>query len=354
MPASYETHRRQLELILLAWGMPQATAASTAEIMSWADLHGVDTHGISMIPSYDERRRLGKIDMKAAPTVVRQTPVSALVDGGGGLGHANARRGMEIAIEKAKTSGIGIAAVRNSAHFGACGFYALMAVEAGLIGMVTTSASGIQVAPTQGAQARYGTDPIAFAAPGEPGAPFLLDMATTTVAAGKIRNKANENLPTPVGWLVKSDGSPSTDPREVSKGGYMTPLGGTPEGSSHKGYGLAAMVNILSAALSGATLPTDPMHTKKPGTMDIGHFLLALDPGLFRDAADFKADVATFCQALRATKPADPARPVLVAGDPERRTAAQRRQTGIPVGPNLLAKVRDIAEASGAQWIMER
>ena len=93
----------------------------------------------------------------------------------------------------------------------------------------------------------------AFATPGLPGEPFLLDMATTTVAAGKIRNKANENLPTPVGWLVKADGSPSTDPREVSKGGFMTPLGGTPEGSSHKGYGLSGMVNILSSALAGAS-----------------------------------------------------------------------------------------------------
>jgi LDH2 family malate/lactate/ureidoglycolate dehydrogenase len=306
-----------------------------------------------MVPVYDQRRRDGKIDMRANPTVAKETPVSALVDGGGGLGHANARRAMELAIEKAKTVGIGVAVVRNSAHFGACGFYALMAVEAGLIGMVATSASGIQVAPTHGAQAKLGTDPIAFGAPGKPGEPFLLDMATTTVAAGKIRNKANENLPAPAGWLVTSEGKPSTDPREVSKGGFMTPLGGTPEGSSHKGYGLSAMVNILSSALSGATMITDPQHTKKPGTMDIGHFLLAMDPGMFRDTDDFRADVASFCASLRATKPANTANAVLVAGDPERRTAAQRRKTGIPVGPGLLAKVRDVARASGAEWIME-
>ena len=146
MPASYETHRRQLELILNAWGMAPPAAASTAEIMSWADLHGIDTHGISMVPVYDQRRCDGKIDMKVEPVVSRETPVSALVDGRGGLGHSNARRAMDLAIAKAKTSGIGVAVVRNSAHFGACGFYALMAVEAGLIGMVATSASGIQVA----------------------------------------------------------------------------------------------------------------------------------------------------------------------------------------------------------------
>jgi LDH2 family malate/lactate/ureidoglycolate dehydrogenase len=353
MPATYETHRRQLELILRAWGMPDPTAAETAEIMSWADLHGIDTHGISMVPVYDARRRAGKIDMRATPTVTRETPISAVVDGGGGLGHPNARLGMTLAVRKAKAGGIGVVVVRNSAHFGACGFYALMAADTGLIGMVTTSASGIQVAPTFGAQARLGTDPIAFAAPGRPGEPFLLDMATTTVAAGKIRNKANENLATPPGWLVTAEGLPSTDPREVSKGGFMTPLGGTPEGSSHKGYGLGAMVNILSSALSGATMITDPLHTKKSDTMDIGHFFLALDPGLFRDAADFRADVVAFCDALRATRPANPTQPVLVAGDPERRIAARRRQDGIPVGPNLLAQVRDVARAAGADWIME-
>ncbi|HLG47618.1 MAG TPA: Ldh family oxidoreductase [Reyranella sp.] len=352
MPASYETHRKQLELILQAWGMPAPTAASTAEIMSWADLHGIDTHGISMVPPYDERRRNNKLDMRAEPKVVKETPVSVLIDGGGGLGHPNARRGMELAIEKAKKTGIGITAVRSSGHFGACGFYALMAVDSDLIGMVTTSASGIQVAPTNGAQARLGTDPIAFAAPGKPGQPFLLDMATTTVAAGKIRNKANENLPTPPGWLVTKDGLPSTDPREVSKGGFMTPLGGTPEGSSHKGYGLGAMVNILSSALSGGLMVTDPTRNTKPGPIDIGHFFLALDPGLFRDISEFRADVAAFCDTLRATKPVDPAKPVQVAGDPERRIAAERMKTGIPVGPNLLAKVREIAIASGAPWII--
>ena len=185
-----------------------------------------------MIPPYDERRRAGKIDMSALPSASRETPVSALVDGGGGLGHPAARLAMNIAIDKAKKSGVGIVPVRNSAHFGACGFYALMAVEASLIGMVTTSAAGIQVAPTNGAQARLGTDPIAFGAPGKPGEPFLLDMATTTVAAGKIRNKANEKLQTPLGWLVTAEGKPSTDPLEVSKGGFMTPLGGTPEEGS--------------------------------------------------------------------------------------------------------------------------
>lgn len=353
MPASYETHLHQLDLILRAWGMKPVNAAITAEIMAYADLHGIDSHGISMIPSYDQRRRAGKMNMTAEPKIIHDRLVAALIDGGGGLGHVNSYTAMNLAISKARSMGVGIVAVHNSAHFGACGYYARMAANAGFIGMVTTSASGIQVAPTGGAEAKYGTDPIAFAAPGRDGEPFLLDMATTTVAAGRIRNKANENLPTPPGWLVTKDGAPSTDPLEASqKGGFLTPLGGTADGSSHKGYGLAAMVNILSSALSGATMITDPGHTKQPGTMGIGHFFMAIDPGLFRDASEFRADVAAFCDSLRATRPADPAHPVMVAGDPERRNAAQRRQSGIPVGPGLLAQVRKVAEAAGAEWVL--
>ena len=351
MPAPYATHRKQLQEILLAWGMPAAHAASAAEILAWADLHGIDSHGISLIPGYDARRVQKRVNIDAVPRVVRETPVSALVDGGGGFGHVTGRLAMEIAIGKARAAGVGISAVRNSLHFGACGFYAKMAADAGLVGMVTTSASGVQVAPTRGAQARFGTDPIAFAAPGDDGEPFLLDMATTTVAAGRIRNKANEGLPTPPGWVLTKDGLPSIDPEETSRGGFMTSLGGSEEGGSYKGYGLAVMVNILSACLSGASLVTDPMHTKRQ-IMNIGHFFMAVDPGMFRDPVEFRADVAALCDSLRATKAVDPARPVLVAGDPERANAKRRMQEGIPVGAGLLKKVRAIAEASGAPWLL--
>ena len=353
MPASYAAHRAQLETILAAWGMPVPFAERTAEVMSWADLHGIDSHGISMLPAYFERHQTGRVNIRAQPRILRETPVSALVDGDGGLGHEPSRQAMEAAIMKARAVGMAAVCVRNSSHFGACGFYAEMAADAGLIGMVATSASIVQVAPTGGAEARLGTDPWAFAAPGRAGEPFVLDMATTTVAAGRIRNKANENLPAPPGWLLTREGLPSTDPLEaVQKGGFLTSLGGSVEGSSYKGYGLAVMVNILSSCLSGATLITDPMHTKKPAGMDIGHFFLALSPALFREDGAFEADVATLCDALRATRPVDAAQPVMVAGDPERRNAAHRIQAGIPVGPNLLGKIRQIAEESNVPWLL--
>ena len=354
MPATYADHRAQIKAILRAWGMPEENAEITADVLSWADLHGVDSHGISMIPGYDTLRRNGRAKMDVRPRIVTETPVSAVVDGGGGLGHVPAHFGMSTAISKARTVGMAAVVVRASAHFGAAGYYTLMAARQGLVGMACTSASSIQVAPTFGKQARLGTDPWSFAAPSADGMPFLLDMATTTVAAGRIRNKANEKLPTPDGWVLDREGRPSNDPLVAKeKGGFLTSLGGSPENSSYKGYGLAAMVNILGSCLSGATLITDPEHTKKPVGMDIGHFFLAIDPKIFRGDGDLEADVATFLGALRATTPVDPAQPVMVAGDPQWKFAEARMRDGIPVGAGLLGQVRQIAQAAAAPWLLD-
>jgi LDH2 family malate/lactate/ureidoglycolate dehydrogenase len=184
--------------------------------------------------------------------------------------------------------------------------------------------------------------------------PFLLDMATTTVAAGRIRNKANEKLPAPDGWLLDSEGRPSNDPLVAKeKGGFLTSLGGSPENSSYKGYGLAVMVNILASCLSGSTLITDPEHTKKPIGQDIGHFFMAIDPAIFRAAGNFEADVATFLGALRNTPPVDPAQSVMVAGDPQWKLAETRLRDGIPVGAGLMAQVRQIAQAAAAPWLLD-
>jgi LDH2 family malate/lactate/ureidoglycolate dehydrogenase len=226
-----------------------------------------------------------------------------------------------------------------------------MAAKEGLIGMACTGASSVQVAPTFGKEAKLGTDPWSFAAPTTDGPPFLLDMATTTVAAGRIRNKANEGLPCPPGWVLNKDGLPSTDPLEArERGGFLTSLGGSPENSSYKGYGLAVMVNILGSCLSGASLITDP---KKPPGGDVGHCFIAIDPGMFRDRAEFTADVSRFCNDLRATEPVDPAQPVMVAGDPQWNNAKKRLQEGIPVGAGLMNQVRQIAQASAAPWLLD-
>jgi LDH2 family malate/lactate/ureidoglycolate dehydrogenase len=207
-------------------------------------------------------------------------------------------------------------------------------------------------APGSG-ERRLGTDPWCFAAPGEPGRPFLLDMATTTTAYGKVRNRINEHLPAPLGWLLNEAGQATTDPLDVAeRDGSLTSLGGSREAASYKGYGLAMMVDILAGGLSGMTYPSDANHTAAPGPLGIGHFVLALDPALFGDPAEFTTGVARFCDAMRTTAPVDPALPVLVAGDPERAKAARRRVEGIPVGAGLLGQVKAIAEAAGAPWLL--
>lgn len=352
MRHDYQVHRQQAEEIFRAWGMPNEKAAITAEILAWSDLHGHESHGIALLVEYNERRQTRPINFQSVPKIVRETPVSALIDGDGGLGHHPARFAMETAIAKAKSAGVGLVSVRNSGHFGALGYYTTLAADVELIGIAATSVFGIRVPPTGGTKARFGTDPWSFAAPGEPGRPFVLDMATTTVASGKVRNKIVEGQQMPAGWGMDASGKPTLDPSEVMNGGFLAPLGGTPEGGSHKGYGLAAMVNILASCLSGSTLITDPMHSRQPYGLDVGHFFMAFDPGLFREVSDFRGDVARFCDDLRGTPPIDPAKPVMVAGDPERKVRDERLANGMPIGPGLHRRLKSIAADVGARWVM--
>lgn len=347
-----ETHRAQAAAILESWGMPVATAATTAEILAWADLHGIESHGIAMLVEYDVRRKTRPINMRPAPCLLRDLPVATLMDADGGLGHAPARQAMQIAIDKARSDGVGMVSVRNSGHFGALGYYTTMAADAGLIGIATTSVFGIRVPPTGGKQARFGTDPWSFAAPSADGRHFVLDMATTTVASGRVRNKIVEGQPMPPGWGFDRHGNPTRDPREVMDGGFLSPLGGAADSAGYKGYGLATMVNILSSCLSGSTLITDPMHSRQPWGLDVGHFLMAFDPGLFREPAGFEADVARLSDTMRATEPADPVKPVLVAGDPERAVRDVRLRDGIPIGPGLARRLRSLALETGAAWLL--
>lgn len=346
-------YRRQIEIILLAWGARREAAAATAEVLLYAGLSGIDSHGISMLTEYDARRRRGWLDLAATPRIIRESPASVLIDAGGGLGHWPGTLAMTEAITRARASGMAATAVRNSTHFGACGYYTKMAAEAGLIGLCTTSASMIRVVPTGGAEPRLGTDPFSFAAPGAEGEPFLLDMATTTVAYGKVRNKLTEGEPCPPGWILDAGGRATTDAAEVAeRGGFLTSLGGSRENGSYKGYGLAVMVNILSSCLSGAMMITDPKRPERAIGPEIGHFCLALDPGLFRDPAEFRSEVAEFVAALRVTRPLETARPVMVAGDPERAAAKQRRCDGIPIAPGLAVRLKKIAEVADVPWLL--
>jgi LDH2 family malate/lactate/ureidoglycolate dehydrogenase len=346
--------RRQMAACLQSFGMPKANAETTAAIMADADLRGIDSHGLSCIPNYYKRAQRNMITMDAPVTVVREEPVTALLDAGGGLGYSAAVQAMTMAIDKAKNNGMASIAVRNSAHYGAAGYYSRMAAREGLIGMAFTNTSAPHVVPTFAAEGRLGTNPIAFTAPAKRHPPFNLDMATSTVAGGKIRNKAVEKQPLPLGWIVDANGKPTTDSSGYFDGVKMTPLGGTRDLGSHKGYGLAAMVEILSAALPGASLVMSENHGKRtPGTMEIGHFFMAINPTFFRPSGDFEATVDELIDDLHRTEPVDPKQPVMVAGEPEDQIAAERQANGIPIPPGLRETIRKLAAETGAPFLLD-
>jgi LDH2 family malate/lactate/ureidoglycolate dehydrogenase len=352
--------RSQIVALLESWGMDPEIVRTTAEVMVETDLAGVDSHGVSMLMDYENSKSKGKLNLKARPHVVKETPVTALVDADAGLGHPAAVMGMKIAIDKAKAMGVGVVSVFNSHHFGAAGYYAALASKEGLVGMVTSATRSIAVVPTRAAVPVLGTNPIAFAAPARRNRPFLLDMATSSVANNKIKVYELNGKRLPAGWVLDGQGEPVTDPAAALKiiyekkgEGGQTPLGGTAEMSSHKGYGLALLVHILGGTLSGASFSPIRVRTQKPSDPDrLGHFFLAIDPKAFRPDGAFEEDLDDVIDVLHGTAPVDPAQPVLVPGDPEAAARERRLREGIPLPASLLEKLRAICERSGVAFIL--
>jgi LDH2 family malate/lactate/ureidoglycolate dehydrogenase len=351
--------RRQIVEILNAWGMESSLVETTVDVMLATDLAGVDSHGISMLMDYEESRRKGKLNLRATPKVVRENAVTALIDADAGLGHPAAVMGMKLAIEKALMLGVGVVAVRNSHHFGAAGYYAGLAPQQGLIGLVTSATRTINVVPTRGSVPVLGTNPIAFAAPAGRNRPFLLDMATATTASNKVKVYDLNGKPVPAGWVLDEHGEPITDAalacdyiwrREV---GGLTPLGGTAEMASHKGYGLAMMVHILGGCLAGASFSPLRVQTQQPSDPDnLGHFFMALDPKMFRDEGEFEADLDVVIDVMHQTPPLNKEQPVLVPGDPESAIREQRLREGVPIPDSLAAKISDICERCGSEYLL--
>lgn len=351
--------RAQIRGILLAWGMPEDHATTTAAVMVETDLMGVDSHGLSMLMTYEDGVHAGRIKVAAKPRVARDTGPTALLDAGDGLGHPVSALAMNLAVDKALHYGVGVVGVVNSHHFGAAGAYARIASARGCIGMVTSSTRGVTMVPTRGAKPVLGTNPLAFAAPAGRNPPFVLDMATTTVAAGKVKVHHLNDAPLPEGWVVDGGGKTVTDPHEANAyvfqrpEGGITPLGGIEDKGSAKGYGLAMMVHILGGALMGASFsPIRNRTAGKEAAHNIGHFFLALDPRAFRDEGAFEADLDAVLDELHATPPADPAAPVLVAGEPEDRMRADREAHGIPVPESLDKLIRAICDRCGAPYLL--
>ena len=358
-----ERVRAQIASILTAWGMDSALVRTTAEVMIETDLSGVDSHGVSMLMDYEASRTQGKLNLKARPRIVRDGPATALVDADAGLGHPAAVMGMELAIAKAAALGVGVVTVRNSHHFGAAGYYAGLALKRGFIGMVTSATRSVNTVPTRGAVPVLGTNPIAFAAPTRRNRPFLLDMATSSIAANKAKVYELNGKPLPAGWVLDASGTPVTDAtaamdilfkRGPNAGGGLTPLGGTAEMASHKGYGLSMMAHILGGALSGSSFSPLRIRTQQAQDPDnLGHFFMAIDPKAFRDEGEFEDDLDAAIDVLHQTPSSNPAEPVLVAGDPEAEKRVQRLRDGIPIPQSLAHQIREICGRCDVPFLFE-
>jgi LDH2 family malate/lactate/ureidoglycolate dehydrogenase len=344
------TLKAQLVSIFSAWGLPPDQAEVTAETLARADLLGIDSHGITLIPFYAELIASGKIVPNADIKVARSFGATAVIDGGGGFGEAPAVRAMDLAIEKAEAFGIGAVGVRNSNHYGAAGVYALQAAAKGFIGLSMTAVYNPSIVPTFGREPRMGTNPIGLAAPARNNRPFLLDMATSTIAIGKLKLAFREGKTLPDGWALDKEGRPQNNAEQALADKLMTPLGGTREMGGHKGYGLAAMVEVLSTILSGASYA--PLRPASAERFDVGHFQMAIHPEAFREAGEFEDDLDAFIDCLRATRPADPAQPVLVPGDPEHAMLERRSTEGIPLPRSLVNDVERIAKGIGAEFVL--
>lgn len=347
--------RAQASHVLLSWGVPSDATKIIADVMVDTDLSAIDSHGISMLPVYEGRVVKGEIDVTAAPAVVQEGDAHALIDARQGLGHPAAVMAARMAADKARASGVAAVAVRGSHHYGACGYYVRSISEQGLLGLTATTTRTVAVVPTGGAEPRLGTNPLAFAAPTSRGFPVAVDVSTATVALNKVKVYQDFGTPLPEGWVLDEHGESVTDPdramhylRERSDGG-LTPLGGVPLMSNHKGYGLGLMVQILSATLSGAALA--PLQ-KAGEPDDIGHVFLAVDPVRFRPEGGFLEDMNALVDSMKQTPPSDPEQPVLVPGEPEALARAERSSLGIPLPAALLARLESLCERSGARFVL--
>ncbi|GAC1442907.1 MAG: Ldh family oxidoreductase [Vulcanimicrobiaceae bacterium] len=329
--------------------MSAADAALVGQVLVMSDIRGIESHGVARLESfYVDRIRDGRVDPRATATTVRESATALAVDAGNGLGHPVSVRTMARTIEKARAIGCAVATVRNSNHFGIAGAYAMQALEHDCIGIASTNAGRLAV-PTGGRELMLGTNPFAYAIPARDGDSFVLDMATTTVALGKleIAKRLGKNLLP--GWAVDAAGRPTTDP-DTGLGGAVLPLGGFgTEHGGHKGFGLGLLADILCAVLGGGVIVPDmPPRAQMLNGGITSHFFAAIRIDAFRNVDDFKADLSRELAAFRTSAPAPGSDGVLVAGDPERAKTEEQTRNGIALDPVVVASLARVAEKTGA------
>jgi len=327
-------------------------ARITAGVLVAADLRGIDSHGVARLRRYVNGLRDGMMIARPEVQVVAETPATALVDAGAGLGQPVSYRAMQRAIQKALEVGAGFVTVRNSNHYGIAGYYAMMALEHDCIGISMTNAA-VLVVPTFGRDGMLGTNPIAVAAPADQERPFVLDMATSTVPRGKLEVYNRLEKPIPLGWATDETGAPTTDAGQALEnfkqrvGGGLLPLGGAGELlRGYKGYGLALWVDVFCAILSGAAY-ADLAYPKtpdgKPLPSNIGHFFGAWRVDGFRPVDEFKVAMDDLQRRLKDAPKAEGQDRIYIHGEKEYEEAERRSHDGIPLNPKVAADLRAIA-----------
>ncbi|MCH2662449.1 Ldh family oxidoreductase [bacterium] len=327
--------------LLAGAGAPPAEAAIVAKHSVEANLTGHDSHGIIQIPNYINRVEQGHIVPGAPIDIVSDTPTTTVVDGNWGFGYVVTEEAMKRTIAKAEQQNVAAATVYRQGHVGRVADYPLMAVEHGMIGLMTADSgrSPKAVAPFGGRLARLGTNPISIAVPSDLEGPLYFDMSTAAVAAGKIKLAEARGQQVPAGWIIDAEGHSTTDPAALSQGGALMPLGGD---VGFKGYALATMVEILSALLTGLGFGVEPT-----GRHNDGCFIAVFKVDAFRDLATFKREVADFAQYLKETPTADGFNEVLYPGEIEHMRRTERLRDGVDVEDATWAKLIALGEKYG-------
>lgn len=327
-------------------GTDDAHAQALAEVLVAGDYRGHFSHGMNRLQMYVTDIEKGVCEPSGKPVVINELGATALVDGKNLLGPVVGKFCMELAIQKAQQAGIGWVVAKGSNHYGIAGYYSMMASSRGMIGMSCTNASPL-VAPSGGRKKFLGTNPLSVAAPGKDGDSFVLDMATSAVALGKVEMQHRKGEAIPSGWGINGSGEVTNKPEEVMGDGALLPLGGTIETSGYKGYGLAMMVDLFCGILSGAHYGNNIrswLNVKDPA--DLGQCFVAINPAAF--APGFEDRMQDLMNIARSQEPATPGVPVLVPGDPERQHMAKcDAQGGIRYHVNQIQFADDVAKKLG-------
>ncbi|MGF7042767.1 Ldh family oxidoreductase [Mucilaginibacter lappiensis] len=339
--------------IFLAIGCSTEHATLAADVLLRSDLRGIDSHGVARLSGYVRLWEKNRINPKPDIRIVHETPTTATVDGDAGLGLVVAPYAMQVAIKKAELYGSGWVSVRNSNHFGIAGYHALMAVEKDMIGFAMTNASPL-VAPTYSNERLLGTNPMCYAFPAGHYPPVVVDLATSAAANGKLEIAQRLGKQVPEGWIQDKRGNYTTDPHALKSGGSLLPLGSDRDHGSHKGFGLSATVDILSAVLSGANYgPWVPPFVafldppENPVGKGIGHFVGAMRVDGFRPVDEFKSHLDNWIARFKTSTTVDPMQKVIIPGEPELEAENHRSINGIPLVDAVVTDLNALAERFG-------